>query len=388
MTVKSFPRNLAALALIIAAFLSLVGPSFAFTEKPDWNEVYIVGIIEPYNRTEIAGRLELAPLFVERMEKLLTDANYKVVRITNEMLYRDDFRVYHETEPDTPLDTEQIVRLSKQYKLDALVTGNILSYQKRSKAEFFHLKEFWKVSLEGLVYSGKTGSPLLRVPVNKEERIYLDSQSPPWQKQILDIDVAAVTECAGSFLAAMGRKPQDREAPLIDIRKPQDAQVLRSTVVLLLGEVTDSSPITFLSVNGEEKELFPKKNLKLYYPVTYMYGKEKEHATLTVVAKDMYGNTSSRTIGLTWGKPVRGEITKVQGKDILINVGSRQGVSGGMLFMACNVETYRDPATGLLMFNFVEVGPIYVTKVYTNRSECTFIHPEKAERMKKGDMVR
>ncbi len=163
---------------------------------------------------------------------------------------------------------------------------------------------------------------------------------------------------------------------------------MHSSVTLLLGEVNDKSKVLSLRINGEEKEIVPGRVVKLYYPVSYMHGKEKEHSTLSVVARDIYGNTSSRTIGLTWGKPIWGQITKIEGREVQINVGTAHGVATGMTFMACNVETYRDPVTGLNMFNFIEVGPLVVTKAYINKSDCTFMSPEKAERMKKGDVVR
>jgi hypothetical protein len=377
----------AAIGVIILLF-SLQGSLCALQEKQDWDNTFIVGIIEPCNRTEIAGRLEIAPLFVERMEKVFTDAHYKVIRITNEMLYQGGFDLYHESEPDTPLTAEQILRISEKYKLDVLITGNIFDYQKRSKAEFFHVKEFWRISMEGLVHSSRTGKVCLKVPIKREERVQVGSSSPPWQKQILDIDISTVNTLASELLSTMGRKPQDTTPPTIEIRKPQDAQLIRTSVVLLLGEVSDNSEVYSLTVNGEEKEIAPRKTVKLYYPVTYVYGKEKEHITLSVVAKDIYGNTSSRTIGLTWGKPLLGEILKIEGKEILINIGTRNGAALGMTFMACNVETYKDPLTGQAMFNFVQVGPVIVTKIFPTRSECTFFHPEKAERMKKGDIVR
>jgi hypothetical protein len=377
----------------IAAFLFLMlialhYPSLAREEKQDWDSTFIIGIIEPYNRTEIAGRLEIAPLFVERMEKIFAESHYKVVRITNEMLYREGFDLYHESEPDTPLTAEEIIRLSEKFKLDALVTGNIFDYQKRSKSEFFHVKEFWKISMEGLVYSSRTGKPCLKVPITREERVQPGAGSPPWQKQILDIDIATVNTLASELLAIMGKKPQDTTPPAIEIKKPQDAQIIRTSVLLLLGEVSDDSEVYSLTINGEEKEIVPRKTVKLYYPVTYVFGKEKEHVTLSIVAKDIYGNTSSRTIGLSWGKPLLGEIVKVEGKEIMVNIGSRNGVAPAMTFMACNVETYKDPITGQNMFNFVQVGPVIVTRVFPTRSECTFIHADKGERMKKGDIIR
>jgi len=385
-------KKLAVIVLPLLIFLlALSGPSGrlqAFQEQPEWSDVFVIGIIEPYNRTEISGRLEIAPLFVEMMEKLFIDANYRVVRISQDMLYQSGYRVYHEDEPDTPLDSDQIIRLCEKYKIDVMVTANIYDYQKRSKAEFFHMKEFWKLSLEGLVFSGKTGKLALKVPLAREERVWFDSYAPPWQKQILSIDKQAITDLASGLLDKMGRKPRDTEPPVIDVRKPQDAQILRTTVVLLLGEISDTSEVYSITINGEEKEIVPRKSVKLYYPISYVFGKEKEHTTLSIVAKDIYGNTSSRTIGLAWGKPIWGYITKIEGKEISVNVGSRQGVARGMTFMACNIETFRDPVTGLPMFNFIEVGPVYVTRVYLNKSDCTFIHQEKAERMKKGDIVR
>jgi len=383
-------RSILIFLLLVALFSMPVSRDKlqAFQEQPDWSDVFTVGIIEPYNRTEISGRLEIAPLFVEKMEKLFTDANYRVVRISQDMLYQSGYRIYHEDEPDTPLDSDQIARLCEKYKVDVLVTANIYDYQKRSKAEFFHMKEFWKVSLEGLVFSGRTGKIVLKVPLAKEERVWFDSSAPPWQKQVLAIDIQAITELASGLLDRMGRKPRDTEPPVIDIRKPQDAQVLRTSVVLLLGEVNDTSEVYSITINGEEKEIVPRKTVKLYYPVSYVFGKEREHTTLSIVAKDIYGNTASRTIGLTWGKPIWGSITRIDGKEISINAGSRQGVAQGMTFMACNIETYRDPVTSLPMFHFIDVGPVYVTRVYLNKSECTFIHQEKAERMKKGDIVR
>lgn len=374
--------------IILSSAVLFSYPVSAFREKPDWNDVYIIGIIEPYNRTEIAGRLEIAPLFVERMEKLFSEANYKVVRISNEMLYQDGFNIYHETEKDTPLEPDQIIRLAEKYKFDALLTGNIYYYQKRSKSEFFHVKEFWKISLEGLVFSGKTGKLSLKIPLEKEERVYLGTNSSPWQKQILEIDIKTITELATTLISTIGEKPRDMEPPVIEIKKPIDAQILRTTVILVLGEISDNSKVYFLSINGEDKNIFPGKLIKLYYPITYIFGKEREQVTLSVLAKDIYGNTSTRTVGLIWGKPLWGIITKIEGKDILIDIGSKQGVSAGMTFMACNVETYKDPITGKNMFNFIEVGPIYVKRVYSNKSECTFINPERAERMKKGDIVR
>lgn len=242
--------------------------------------------------------------------------------------------------------------------------------------------------MEGLVFSGKTGKLLLKTPMEKEERVYLDSKSPHFQKQILDIDIKTVTELAQDLISTIGKKAPDSEPPLLDIKKPQDAQVIRTTVTLLTGEITDKSKVFNLNINGEEKDITPGRLIKLYYPVRYIYGKEKERITLSVLAKDIYGNTSSRSIGLIWGKPIWATITKVSEHDILINAGTRQGVTKGMTFMACNVETYKDPVTGNNMFHFVEVGPVIVKKAYDSESECTFIESEKSERMKKGDIVR
>ncbi len=226
------------------------------------------------------------------------------------------------------------------------------------------------------------------MPLEKEERVYIDSSSPPWQKQLLDIDIKTVTELATALISSIGPRPRDSEPPVIDIKKPVDAQAIRTSVILVLGEISDNSKVYSLRINGEEKDILPDRQIKLYYPISYIFGNEREQVSLSVEAKDIYGNTSTRTVGLVWGKPVWGLITKIEGKDILIDIGSKQGVTIGMTFMACNVETYRDPITGKNMFNFIEVGPVYVKRVYSNRSECTFIHPERAERMKKGDMVR
>ncbi len=154
--------------MLVMMIVSFTQALHAGRETPDWDDVYTIGIIEPYNRTEIAGRLEIAPLFVEKMDRFFTDAHYRVIRISNESLYHDGHRIYHESEPDTPLDAKQIVGLAEKYRIDALATGTIFEYQKRSKAEFFHMKEFWKVSLEGVLYSTKTGRAWLKIPLRKE----------------------------------------------------------------------------------------------------------------------------------------------------------------------------------------------------------------------------
>jgi len=165
-------------------------------------------------------------------------------------------------------------------------------------------------------------------------------------------------------------------------------QPLRSTTVLLLGRVSDDSKVWSLSVNGVDMNICPQKNFEMYYPIKLEEKRPGEKETFTVTARDIYNNTASRDMVLYWGKTIIAYVKKIDGKDILLNKGMFDGVQKGMGFTVYGVDTFKDPLSGVPIYTTTEIGAVIVTTVYNDTSIATFIKPEQASKVKKGDIVK
>jgi hypothetical protein len=208
------------------------------------------------------------------------------------------------------------------------------------------------------------------------------------EKRKVFTNILTSQEIGDSLLTELGRKPDDRDPPEIAISSPSKVQVLKSTTIILKGEVADNSKVWQLSVNGRDMQIVPHKRIEFSYPIRLEEKRAGERETIQVTARDIFENSASVEVPLVWGKTLNAYVKEIKGSDILINKGRYQGVENGMAFTVHSVEKFNDPLSGVPMYNVRELGAVVVTNVYDNTSAATFLSPELAGRVKKGDILK
>jgi len=179
-------------------------------------EIFIIGVMEPSNKTEIPGHIDF-PYLPEKLEQLLTDARYKVIPINRQMLEDAGIYLYSSIAPDKSLAPNDIMHLAKKYKFDALMTGNIYTLQTKTESDIFTVKRFYNLNIEGVLYYGKDGSELWKGSIQKYEKIKPTSESSDTEKQKLDINIDASQKIGDALIQVIGTKPKDNEPPIIEI---------------------------------------------------------------------------------------------------------------------------------------------------------------------------
>lgn len=389
-------------ALLLAPGLALAQTTPAASPSPgssyvaptvlapvDFSQVYIIGVVEPTNRTGVLGHLSF-PYLPQEMQTKLGAANYKVIPITPDMLQAQGINLYTATTPDLDLSTKQIIDLGTTYHLDALMAGTLTYLAERDESQLFQLRRFWHVALAGTLYEVKAGQPVWTGDVVREER-YDNIPDPNQQAAIkVQADIGAVDDLAALFLKTAGLKPADTAGPVISIDYPTQGAKMRTEVVVVLGKVTDGARISALEFNGQAVDIFPKAEVPIYQPVYLPYKDGDKIASLNIKATDIYGNTATVQMNLPRTAPPRGFVKQIDtdNAQIRVDIGSYDGMSKGMSMMLFDLEKTHDPVTGAVAYTTTPIDPVVVVTVYNHSCIVKMIHPEKASQVKIGDLVR
>ncbi|MFH0801405.1 MAG: hypothetical protein V2A78_03340 [bacterium] len=368
-----------------ALALALAYPALAIP-RDLLDDIAIVAVMEPLNKTTVPGHIDF-PYFPEKMGQMLSEANYRVIPITQKMLADEGIKLYSSIGPDRSLTAAEVSLLAKKLRFDALVTGNIYELQVRTERQFLFMKKFYDFTMEGQLYY-KDGRELWHGRIRKYDREIRSDDSREIEKRKVFTNILTSQEIGDSLLAELGRKPDDRDPPEIAISSPSKVQVLKSTTIILKGEVADNSKVWQLSVNGRDMQIVPHKRIEFSYPIRLEEKRAGERETIQVTARDIFENSASVEVPLVWGKTLNAYVKEIKGSDILINKGRYQGVENGMAFTVHSVEKFNDPLSGVPMYNVRELGAVVVTNVYDNTSAATFLSSELAGRVKKGDILK
>jgi hypothetical protein len=356
----------------------------------DYSNLYIIGIMQPFNKTQIPGHIDF-PYYPEEMDQILTQNNYMTVLIDPDMLNDINIEPYSSLTSDKPLSTDQIKAICTKYKLDALLTGNITEIAQYGVPQFLSsMDKKWKISIEGVLYNGKDGSVIWQDSASRDESINQGKTAPPAQKQVLDINVSAIDELGKDLINKIGFKSRDVSAPSISINNPKDSQDMKTLCVLLQGTVSDQAKIQQLLINGVDQNIWPQKSFNLSFPVIYPPGRVGEKLKLTVTAIDIYGNMSTREIAMFRKNPIRAVVTKCNPDSFVVNKGVKDGVFNGLAFVAYSINYFKDPLTGITMYESVPLGPVVVTSCDDNTSTCQFVKDKDnlINRIKVDDLVQ
>lgn len=376
-------------AMVLLCFIALA-PLQANAAAGSYQDLYIVGVTQPFNTTEIPGHIDF-PYYPERMQEILTQNNYIVVPIDTEMITDMGIFPYSSLRPDRPFTKDQITGICKNYKLDALLTGNLSEIAKYGVPQFLSsMDQRWKFTLEGVFYDGKTGETIWSDTASRDESINQGRDAAPAQKQLLTFTLSAIDELGGELINLIGAKQRDNDAPTINVKAPKESQGIKTLCVLLQGDVTDSSKVARIIINGVDYGVWPQKSFQLSYPVVYPPGRVGEKLTLEITAKDIYGNTATKEMTLTRKSPIRAVVTKCNSDSFVVNKGSQDGVYPGLSFVAYSINDFRDPLTGVTMYEAVPLGPAVVTQCGASSSTCQFLkdRTDLSNRIKVNDIVQ
>jgi hypothetical protein len=349
-------------------------------------DISIVAVMEPLNKTAVPGHIDF-PYFPEKMSQMLSEANYRVIPITQKMMADEGISLYSSIGPDRSLTAAEISLLARKLKFDALITGNIYELQIRTERQFLFVKKFYDFTLEGLLYY-KDGRELWRGRIRKYDREMRSDDSREIEKRKVFINILTSQEIGDALLAELGRKQDDKDPPVINISYPSKVQVLKSTTIVIKGEVEDNSKVWSLSVNGRDMQIVPNRRIEFSYPIRLEEKRAGERDSIQIAARDIFENSATVELPLVWGKTINAYVKEIKGTDILINRGRYQGVENGMAFTVHSVEKFNDPLSGVPMYNVRELGAVVVTNVYDNTSAAVLMSPELAGRVKKGDILK
>ncbi|MFH1452929.1 MAG: hypothetical protein ABIH00_02975 [Armatimonadota bacterium] len=376
--------------VMVLLCLVVFSPLPADAAGDSYQDLYIIGVMQPFNTTDIPGHIDF-PYYPERMQEILTQNNYVIVPIDTDMITDLKIFPYSSLRPDKPFTKDQIAKICKQYRLDGLLAGNLSQMAKYGVPQFLSsMQQKWKFTLEGILYDGKSGDVLWSDTVWRDDSIDQGKDAPPVKKQILTFTLSAIDELGNSFINKIGAKPRDNEAPSITVTVPKESQGIKTLCVLLQGNITDSSKVDSLIVNGVDYGIWPQKTLQMSYPVEYPPGRVGEKLTLEVTARDIYGNTATKEMTLARKNPIKAVVIKCNADSFVINKGSTGGVYPELAFIAYSINDFRDPLTGVTMYEAVPLGPVVVTKCDKNTSVCQFIKDRVnlSNRIKVNDIVQ
>lgn len=338
------------LLLVLATLLMLAPLQPGLARDAAYDDVFTIGVVE-----------SSVPAFVEESRKILASSNYHVVMLPRE---------------DAPAAT-----LLARHRLDAVWSLRVTAREMVQREGMFGVRRSWKLGLEGLLSTG--GAPWVE-RVALEEPLQGDDPAA-LERQASEITRRSVVRMLDALMQRIGFKPIDNTPPDIVLDYPKEAQSLRTSTVLVLGHVSDGSKVAAVRVNGVALPFVPQRSAALYYPVRFGPGPLRERLPVTVEAADPYGNTATRTVVLYRGHALTAKVLSASGRDVLLDRGKAAGVVAGMAFIAYNVNGVRDPLSGRKRFEWVEVGPLVITRVYEEKAAATLL---VGGWLRKGDVVK
>ncbi len=383
--------------LIICMLLTFVFSMHANAQATD--DIYIIGVVEPLNKTELPGHIPF-PYFGEVMYDDLTSSsnNYIIKMINDEDLEEVGYR-FSSLKPDSDLQPGQIKKLCENHRLDAILTGKIkvVDYEliPRFMSEAGRATTF---EIEGILY-GRDGNQIWADTVKKDYEFTRDKGKfvPPYKTQLVNLYASECRTLANSLTGKIGTKPQDRQPPVIEFENIKSGDDVKSTCIILKGKVTDNSKVDSIIVNGQDFPVkAPSKEVEMFYPVQIPDGVKGQKVLVTIEAKDIYGYTYAKQLNLTWATPIKGLVSSINPETISIKFSSADfgRVNTGIGFYVYSIDEFRDPLSShrMRMFTAVKTGPVVVTKRYPNKNvvHAQFLRGHEAlmGQVKKNDIAK
>ena len=391
---KRGPILLTALILLVLV-VSGASPAQAQAGR----DIYIIGVVEPLNKTELPGHINF-PYYGEVMQEILSSpANNYIVRILTEKDLSDAGYHFSSIRNDADLQPDQIRNLCKNHRLDAILTGKIKDLQRNLEPRFLaEAGRFMDFEIEGLLYD-RDGRIIWNKNVRGTHEFTREKGkfNPPFYTQVVNFYVEKTRELSRSLIGRIGTKPLDREAPTIDFENIRSGDKIKTTCIILKGKVSDNSKVDSVTVNGQEFPLHhPKREVEMFYPVKIPHGANGQRVLITIEAKDIYGYKYVKELDLSWAPPVKGIVTSVNPDTLSIGLSWNdfKRVPIGQGFWIYSIDEFVDPLSNrrFRMFTAEEVGPVVVVKRFSKKGVVHvkfFKNQEKLiDRVKKNDIAK
>jgi hypothetical protein len=391
-----FKKSPVLMAILILAAFALF---FSAPAQAQDRDIYIIGVVEPLNKTENPGHIEF-PYYGEVMQEVLSSPanNYIVKILDSQELEAAGYR-FSSVKNDVDLQSDQIQKLCLDNRLDALLTGRIKNVERNLEPRFMaEAGRFMDLEMEGLLYD-RTGKLLWNKTVSGSYEFTRKEGKfrPPFHAQVVGYYSEKTRELARSLIDRIGTKPSDREAPAIDFESIRSGDKIRTTCLILKGKVSDNSKVDKIIVNGQEFPLLaPQKDVDMFYPVKLPNGVKGQRVLITIEARDIYGFKFVKELNLTWDTPVKGIITSVNPDTISMGFSGEdfKKVVNGTGFFIYSIDEFVDPLSShrFRMFTADLVGPVVVVKTFPSKGvvQAKFFkgHEKLIEMVKKNDIAR
>ncbi len=363
------------------------------------SDIYIIGVVEPLNKTELPGHIDF-PYYGEVMQEVLSSpANNYIVKILTTKDLADAGYHFSSIKNDVDMQPDQIRTLCQQHRLDAILTGKILDVQRNLEPRFMaEAGRFMDFEIEGLLYN-REGQLVWNKTVRGTHEFTREKGKfhPPFYTQAVNFYVEKTRELSRSLIDRIGTKPLDREAPSIDFDNIRSGDKVKTTCIILKGRVSDNSKVDAITVNGQEFPLRqPQREVEMFYPVKIPHGVSGQNVLITIEARDIYGFKYVKELNLKWEAPVRGIVTSVNPDTLSVgfSYSDFQRVPIGQGFWLYSIDEFVDPMSSsrFRMFTAEEIGPVVVVKKFPNKRVVHvqfFKNQEKLiERAKKNDIAK
>ncbi|MCD4783579.1 MAG: hypothetical protein K8T10_07085 [Candidatus Eremiobacteraeota bacterium] len=366
----------------------------------DRDDIFIIGIVEPLNKTQLPGHISF-PYYGEVMENILTSSsnNYVVKLIHLDDLEAVGYR-FSSIKPDVDIQPSQITKLCDNNRLDAVLTGKLelieRNLEPRFLAEAGRILEF---KMEGMLYS-RQGRVVWSKTIQDHHEFTREKGKfkPPFQTQVVDFYVSIIKRLSNSLIDRIGTHRIDREPPTIQFENIQSGDTINTTCIILKGLVSDNSKVDLITVNGQKFPLRrPMKEVKMFYPVQIAHGRPGSRVLVTIKAEDIYGFSYAKELSLKWTtNSIEGIVSSINPDTVSIKLstGDFKRTRRGMGFWIYSVDEFRDPLSyyRYRMFEVQKVGPVVVVKRFPKKNVVwvKFLkgHEKLMDLVKKGDIAK
>jgi len=387
--------SLLAIVVLTLVAMSAVPPSYARVE----DEIYIIGVVEPLNKTQLPGHVDF-PFYGEIMQEVLSSpANNYIIKILDKQDLAEAGYYFSSIKNDSDLQTAQIRKLCENNRLDAILTGKITDLDRKIVPRLFDdMGREMVFAMEGLLYD-RDGRKLWSDSVSVKYEFTRDEGEfkPPVYTQMVNLFVKNTRELAASLIDRIGTKPIDREPPTIEFENIRSGDKIKTTCIILKGKVADNSKVDLITVNGQKFPLkMPQKEVEMFYPVKIPHGVKGQRVLITIEAQDIYGFKYAKELNLTWATPIKGIVTSVNPDTLSVGFSwsdfKRTPIGTG--FWLYSVDEFRDPLSShrMRMFTVEEIGPVVVVKRFPQKGvvHVKFFKNQDGlkERAKKDDIVK
>lgn len=392
---STFCLMFAIIALFVLAAVAASSPAVAQAR----DDVYIIGIVEPLNKTDLPGHIPF-PYYGEVMENILTSSanNFVVQQLDSEELESVGYR-FSSIKPDVDIQPSQIEKLCDKYRLDAVLTGKIELIERNLEPRFMaEAGRFMEFKITGVMYD-RYGRQLWTKTIQDNHEFTREKGKfkPPFQTQVVDFYVAKIKELSASLISTIGTRMPDREPPTIEFENIQTGDKIKTTCIILKGKVSDNSKVDSIIVNGQEFPLRrPTKSVDMFYPVQVAHGQPGQRVKVVIEAKDIYGFSYAKELALKWDVPVKGVVTGVNPDTLSLGFSSSdfKRVPVGQGFFIYSVDEFRDPLSSarFRMFTVEKIGPVVVVKRFPDKQvvQVKFLKGQEAllNDVKKDDIAK